>query len=209
MSEDFTKDVDFSWFKSKVIHDFNGAMKFLDWLDSLPEDEDYAADIEATGFPMDKYYEWTGLSICNKNFGGFISFTDIRLNNTEENYNKLLKKLAIFLEKRMSHIWVFNLQYEFLAFHRMLGVDLYNLCDAGVYNILDGFHKDKKYSLKWTAQRVLQAKVWDTEFDWISDTIDSMLFTIEGKLKKEQHKVLKVTPENYKQTDEWKDSESN
>ena len=204
MSEDFTKVVDFRWFKSKVIHDFRGAMKFLDWLDSLPEDEDYAADIEATGFPMDKYYEWTGLSICNKNFGGFISFTDIRLNDTEENYNKLLKKLAIFLEKRMSHIWVFNLQYEFLAFHRMLGVDLYNLCDAGVYNILDGFHKDKKYSLKWTAQRVLQAKVWDTEFDWISDTIDSMLFTIEGKLKKEQHKVLKVTPENYKQTEEWK-----
>ena len=204
MSPDFTRDVDFSWFKSKVIHDFQGAMKFLDWLDNLPEDEDLAADIEASGFPMDKWYEWSGVSICNKNFGGFISFTDIRLTDTEENYNILLKKLAGILEKRMSHIWVFNCQYEFLAFHRMLGIDLYNLCDAGVYNILDGYHRDKKYSLKWTAQRILKAKVWDTEFDWISDTIDSMLYMVEGKLKKDKHKVLKVTPDNYQQTEEWK-----
>ena len=204
MSPEFTQDVDFSWFKSKVIHDFQGAMRFLDWLDSLPMDEDFAADIEASGFPMDKWYEWSGVSICNKNFGGFISFTDIRLTDTEENYNTLLKRLGDFLVRRMSHIWTFNMGYEFLAFHRMLGVDLYNLCDAGVYNILDGYHKDKKYSLKWTAQRVLKAKVWDTEFDWISDTVDSMLYTVEGRLKKDKHKVLKVTPENYKLTNEWK-----
>ena len=205
MSPEFTADVDFGWFKSKVIHDFEGAMRFLDWLDSLPDDEDYAADIEASGFPMDKWYEWSGVSICNKNFGGFISFTDIRLNDTEENYNILLKKLGNFLVKRMSHIWTFNLNYEFLAFHRMLGVDLYNLCDAGVYNILDGYHVNKKYSLKWTAQRVLHAKVWDTEFDWISDKVESMLFTIEGKLKKDKHRILKVDQNNYQQTEEWKE----
>lgn len=205
MSPEFTRDMDFSWFKSKVIHDFQGAMKFLDWLDSLPEDEDFSTDIEGSGMPMDEWYEWSGVSICNKNFGGFISFTDIRLNDTEENYKILLKRLGDFLVKRMSHLWCFNIFYEFMVFHRMLGVDLYNLCDAGVYNILDGYHVNKKYSLKWTAQRVLHAKVWDTEFDWISDKVESMLFTVEGKLKKDKHKVLKVDPNNYENTDEWKE----
>ena len=85
----------------------------------------------------------------------------------------------------------------------MFGVDLYNLLDASVYNVLDGLNL-KKYSLKWTAQRVLGVKVWDTEFDWISDTIDSMLYVEEGKLKKEKHKVLKVNPGNFEQTEEWK-----
>ena len=40
MSPGFTQPVDFSWFQSKVIHDFTGAMKFLDWLDNLPEEEE-------------------------------------------------------------------------------------------------------------------------------------------------------------------------
>ena len=205
MSPEFTKDVDFGWFKSKVIHDFQGAMRFLDWLDSLPEDEDIGFDFEASGMGLDKWFEVSGLSLCNKNFGAFISFTDIRHNNTKEEYKTLLKRLGDILYRRQSHLVTYNLQYEQCVSHRIFGVDLYNLLDASVYNVLDGFHENKKYSLKYTAQRILHAKVWDTEFDWISEVIDSMLYTEEGKLKKDKHKILKVdSAEDIEKTDEWK-----
>lgn len=204
MSSEFTRDMDFSWFKSKVIHDFQSAMRFLDWLDSLPEEEDIALDYESSGLALDKWFELSGLSLCNRNFGAFISLTDIRHNNTKEEYDVLMKRIGCILEKRQSHIVVYNSMFEQAVSHRMFGVYLYNLIDASVYNILDGENL-KRYSLKWTAQRILHAKVWDTEFDWISDIIDSMLYTEEGKLKREKHKVLKVdSAESLEKTDEWK-----
>ena len=203
MSPDFTRDVDFSWFKSKVIHDFQGAMKFLDWLDNLPEDEDLGYDVESSGKSLDKWFELSGLSLCNKKFGAFISLTDIRHTAKAGEYDTLMKRLGYILNKRQSHLITYNLMYEQAVSHRMFGVDLYNLLDSSVINILDG-ENAKKYSLKWTAQRVLYAKVWDTEFDWISDTLDSMLYIEEGKLKKDKKKVLRVTPETFEQTDEWK-----
>lgn len=205
MSPEFTQDVDFSWFKSKVIHDFQGAMRFLDWLDSLPMDEDLGFDFEASGMALDKLFELSGLSLCNRNFGAFISLTDIRHNNTKEEYAELFKRLGDILYRRQSHLVTYNLQYEQAVSHRMFGVDLYNLLDASVYNVLDGFHENKKYSLKYTAQRILHAKVWDTEFDRISEVIDKMLYTEEGKLKKDKHKVLRVhSVEELEKTDEWK-----
>lgn len=209
LSEGFTVHRDFSWFKQKVIHTFEEAMIMIDYMDSLPEDTNYGFDYEASGFSNEIDFEISGASISTISYAGFISFTDIRhqvLNSTPEKYQTLLQRLRDFLEKRQDHIWVFNLQYEYQVSHRMLnGVDLYNLCDAGVFNVLDGNHLLKKYSLKWTANMILQSTVWDTEFDRISDLIDSMLFEVVGKLKKDKHKELKVTKENYKETPEWKE----
>lgn len=204
MDPSFTVPVDFSWFKYKVIHTFQEAVNFLNYLDSLPENQDYGFDYEASGMPLEKQFEISGAAICTEQYGGFISFTDLRHNSTQQEYYQVLELLGKFLVKRMSHVWTYNMQYEFQVSHRMLGVDLYNLCDASVYNVLDGYHL-KKYSLKWTAQRILGANVWDTEFDYISDLIDSMLFEEVGRLKAEKHKVLKVTKSNFKDTSEWKE----
>lgn len=203
MSPEFTVHRDFSWFQHKVIHTFPEAMNFLEYLESLPLDTNYGFDYEASGMPLDVWFEISGASICTTKYGGFISFTDIRDSVTQEDYIALLGRLGKFLVDRMNHVWTYNMQYEFQVSHRMLGVDLYNLCDASVFNVLDGNHL-KKYSLKWTGNMILQSTVWDTEFDRISDLIDSMLFTEVGKLKKEKKKVLKVTPEDFKNTDEWK-----
>ena len=203
MSPDFTRDVDFSWFKSKIIHTLNDAHKFFDWLEKLPEDEYVSLDYEASGMTLDVWFELSGFSICNLEYGAFVSLTDLRHNSTQEDYAKFMERVGKYLDKKQDHIVCYNIQYEQSASHRMFGVYLYNLLDASVANVLDGEHY-KKLSLKHTAQRVLMAKVWDTEFDWISDTIDSMLYMEEGKLKKDKHKVLKVTPETFEQTDEWK-----
>ena len=188
LSESFTVHRDFSWFKQKVIHTFEEAMNMIDYMDSLPENTNYGFDYEASGFPNEVNFEISGASISTISYAGFISFTDIRhqvLNSAPEKYQTLLQRLRDFLEKRQDHIWVFNLQYEYQVSHRMLnGVDLYNLCDAGVFNVLDGNHLLKKYSLKWTANMILQSTVWDTEFDRISDLIDSMLFEEVGKIEK-------------------------
>lgn len=203
-SEDFAKHRDFSWFKQKVIHDYQGAMSLLNYMDSLPEDTDYGYDYEGSGMPLDKWYELSGVSICTTEFGGFISFTDLRHNSTKEQYNDVLSHLAQFVMKRMTHIWTYNLQYEYQVSHRMLGIDAYELSDASVVNVLDGFHL-KKFSLKWTGNRVLETTVWDADFDRISEIIDSMLFEVTGKLKKDKHKIIKpgLTPDNFKETPEW------
>ena len=202
MDPTFTNHVDFSWFQSKVIHDFDGAIKFINWLDSLPESQKYGFDYEASGMALDKWFEISGASLCTQMFGGFISFTDIRHTSTQEEYQYLCEKFGKFIEKRQSNLVTYNMQYEQAVSHRMFGVDLYNLMDASVYNVIEGNHL-KKYSLKWTAQKYLHATVWDTEFDRISDLIDSMLFEVVGKLKADKHKELKVTQQNFDQTPEW------
>lgn len=203
MNPSFSDHRDFSWFKQKVLHTFEESMKFLDYIDSLPLDTPLGFDYEASGMALDKWFELSGASICTTQYGGFISFTDVRHNTRKEYYVQLLKRLGNILEKRQDYIWVYNMLYEFQVSHRMLGVDLYNLCDASSFNVLDGNHL-KKYSLKYTANLILQSTVWDTEFDRISDLIDSMLFDTVGKLKREKHKVLKVTKDNFKETREWK-----
>ena len=202
MDHSFTNHVDFSWFQSKIIHDYEGACRFLDWLDSLPEDQFYGFDYEASGMALDKWFEISGASICTQMYGGFISFTDIRHTASPEQYQDLCQRFARFIDKRQSHLVTYNMQYEQAVSHRMFGVDLYNLMDASVYNVIEGNHL-KKYSLKWTAQKYLHATVWDTEFDRISDLIDSMLFEVVGKLKADKHKELKVTQQNFDQTPEW------
>ena len=200
----FTDHRDFSWFKQKVIHDFPGAMNLLNYMDSLPMDTDFGYDYEGSGMALDKWYELSGVSICTTQFGGFISFTDLRHNSTPEQYQCVLAKLGEFVMKRMTHIWTYNLQYEYQVSHRMLGIDAYELSDSSVVNVLDGFHL-KKYSLKWTGNRVLETTVWDADFDRISEIIDSMLFEVTGKLKKDKHKILKpqLTPDNFTETPEW------
>lgn len=204
LDPDFTKKVEFPGFKQYIIHTYQDAMSFLDTIDSLPLDTDLGFDYEASGMPLDVWFEISGASIATENYSGFISFTDIRhqVGKESSEYQYLLKRLGEILVKRMSHVWAYNMQYEFQVSHRMLGVDLYNLCDASVVNTMDGNHM-KKYSLKWTGQNVLEVNTWDVEFDKISDLIDSMLFTEEGKLKKDKHQVLKVDQTNFDQTPEW------
>lgn len=204
LDPDFTKKVEFPGFKQYIIHTYQDAISFLDTIDSLPLDTDLGFDYEASGMPLDVWFEISGASIATENYSGFISFTDIRhqIGKESSEYQYLLKRLGEILVKRMSHVWAYNMQYEFQVSHRMLGVDLYNLCDASVVNTMDGNHM-KKYSLKWTGQNVLEVNTWDVEFDKISDLIDSMLFTEEGKLKKDKHQVLKVDQTNFDQTPEW------
>lgn len=204
MSPGFTNKVKFPGFKQKVLKTIEEAENYMRWADSQPLDTNWGFDYEASGKPLDRYFEISGFSLCNTKFGAFISLTDIRHQiGKGERYMMFLKGLGKFLEKRMKNVWVFNMQYEFQVSFRMLGVDLYNLCDSGIYNVLDGYHLNKKYSLKWTAQRILGIEVWDAEFDRISDLVDSMLFTEVGKTKAEKHKILKVTQDNFMSTPEW------
>lgn len=206
LSPEFVRPVSFSGFQHKIIHDYHGALRFLEYLDSLPLEQHYGMDYEASGMPLDKEFWLSGVAICTERFGGFISLTDIRHSYPEGSpeYSNLLKLLGEFFKKRMDHIWTYNMQYEWQVSHRVLGVDLYNLCDASAVNVMDGFHL-KKFSLKWTAQRVLGVNVWDSEFDRISELIDSGLYEIVGKLKKDQRKVFKVDQSSFYNTPEWKE----
>ena len=205
MSPEFCQERDFSYFEQRVIHTYGESLAFLDFFYNLPLGTDLGFDYEASGMPMDVYYEITGAALCTFKNGAFFSFSDIKRTSTPEQYNDFLFKFGKILERHQEHIWTYNLQYEQQATWRVFGLDL-EFCDAGVYNIIEAFHL-KKYSLKWTAQRVLAATVWDTDFDRLSDLFDEMYFeTVQDpnvKGKKGLTKVLKVTPENYQLTPEW------
>lgn len=205
LDSSFAIPKDFSWYQHIVVHEPRQAMEMLNYFDNLPLTTAYGFDYEASGMPLDPWFEISGASICTTQYGAFLSFTDLRHTCTsQEQYQSILDKLREFLLRHMSNIWVYNMQYEFQVSHRMLkGVDLYNLCDASVFNVIDGYHEFKKYSLKWTSNRVLESTVWDTEFDRISDLVDSMLFEETGKLKRDKKKVLKVDQSTFKSTPEW------
>jgi hypothetical protein len=205
LSPDFTFKVTFPGFKQAVLRTYDEAVRFLGYLEAFPMEQNFGYDYEGSGMPLDKWYELSGVSISTESFAGFISFTDVRheIGGNSQEYKGLLRRLGQWLVTRMDHVWTYNMQYEFQVSHRMLGVDAYNLCDTSIVNTLDGHHL-KNFSLKWTAQRILGVNTWDVEFDKISDLIDSMLFVVEGELKKDKHKVLKITKDNFEQTEEWK-----
>ena len=207
MDPGFTTHIDLSWFKYKCICDFEGAIRFLDWLDSLPEDASFGFDYETSGMPHIKTGFWvSGCSIVTNQgwIGAYISWTDLRHTCTKEQYEYFKKRLGDFLEKRQRRIWTYNMTFEFQVSKRELNRDLLDLADSSVFNIMDGMNY-KKLSLKFAGQYFLKVDQWDSEFDRISDLIDSMLFEEVGKLKKDKHKVLKVTLENYKETPEWQE----
>ena len=189
----------------KVLKTYEDCSNFMTWLENLPKDEYFGFDYEASGMPLDKWFELSGASICNSQYAGFLSFTDLRKNAIPDQYRDILRRLGNWLEKRQDHVVVFNMQYEYQVSRRMLGVNLYNLVDAQVINVLDSYHRDKKYSLKWTAQRVLGVQVWDQHFDRLSDLLEEMYFEVKGKTKKDQVKVYKVTKENFHLSPEFRE----
>lgn len=206
LSPEFTRKIDFPGFKYKVIHDWEGALRFLDWCDSLPLDTDFGFDYEASGMPMEKVFAVSGYAISTEKYAGFVSLTDIRhqVGEDSKEYREVLDRTAKLLVKRQKHMWTYNLQYEYQVSHRLLGVDLYDLCDASVVNVLDGNH-EKHFSLKFTAQFVLGVDVWDSDFDRLSELIEHMILEEVGKLKRDKHFVVKITPDTFENTPEWKE----
>lgn len=202
LSPSFSADMDFSWFKHKTIHTYPEAISFLNWASSLPIDTRFGFDYETSGMALDKEFYVSGLSLCTTRFGAFISLTDLRRTAGKDEFDEICIKIANFLQTRQDYLFVFNSQFEFQVSHRVFGVDLYNLCDSQVVNVLNGDHLHKKYSLKWTAQRILKAKVWDTDFDYLNKLLDDMYFSYHPKTGK-RLEDLKVTPGNYRLSPEW------
>lgn len=170
LSDDFVKMYDFSHFKQVVVSDYRSAIKFLAYFDSL--NCEFGYDFETSGMPTVPDFKITGCSICTVNYGAFFSFTDIRRNSTDEEWKSFLDKFALFSYNHQSDIWTYNLQFEQHVNLRSFGLDL-ELCDSSVYNIIEGFHS-KKYSLKWTVQRVLLFSSYDDDFDYLNHTLNRM-----------------------------------
>lgn len=209
LSDEFTKQITYSGFNHRLISTVSDAIEFIKEMDSLPDTQHYGFDYETSGLALDKEFWVSGLSIVTETTGAFISFSDIRRElggEDNDDFRGMLKIIGDFLVKRMNKIWTYNVQFEWQVSNRIFGVDLYNLCDASVVNTMDGYHM-KKYSLKWTAQRVLGVNVWDSEFDRIEELIDSMYYTTEGKLKRDKKKIIKISGTDFKDTPEWKELE--
>lgn len=201
MSQEFTKKRDFSYYKQLVIHSYQNSLQFLKYF--YDSNEDLGFDYETSGMPDQIDFKITGASLCDKQYGAFFSWTDIKKSSTPEQFEDFKNRFAAILVKNQNRLWAYNLQFEQMVSFREFGVDL-ELCDAGVYNILDAFH-GKKYSLKWTAQRCLMASTWDTDFDYLNDKLDEMYYDRipDPDNKKNTIKVLKCNKDNFMNTKEF------
>ena len=63
--------------KADLFYTHDETLKFLEWIKCLPLNEPLGFDYEASGMPLDKWFEISGASLCNNLFGAFISFTDL------------------------------------------------------------------------------------------------------------------------------------
>lgn len=203
MSPQFCEKRQFPKFKYKIAKTCQEAYPALDYFYNLPVGTDIGFDYETSGKAMDAEFCITGaafaLAYSNLQCAVFISFQDIRKNNTPEEYEEMKKRFARILVKHQRGIWTFNLTYESSVSWREFGVEL-EMNDSSCFNTIDGHHS-KNFSLKWTAQRLLGGgdvyrlpgmyegpgiEPWDSEFDFLEETIGRMYYTdvyVKGKKK--------------------------
>ena len=111
------------------------------------------------GFPTNPNFVITGSSICTPQHGCFFDFEQIEKNSTPEEWIQFQKEFGNLIEMKQKNLWAYNMQFEQMVTFRVFGKDI-EINDASVYNVIQGYHY-KKYSLKWTAQRILGISSWD------------------------------------------------
>lgn len=222
-SPDFCKVRVFQNYTWRIVKTYSDALTWLEFYDSQPTKQKIGFDYETSGMPMEVHLWITGAALCAKRSSTFFSFTKIQENSTPEQYQDFMVRFGKLLKKHDLDLWVYNMQFEQQVSWRFFKQEL-ELNDTSVFNIMDGLHS-KNYSLKWSIQRLLgggdmvtpslqdpkwdQGGIipWDTDFDRLEELLDSMYFEMRQipgtKGKKQQEKVLKVTPENYQGTPEW------
>lgn len=151
LSSKFIEKRNYSSFKQVVVHTYKESLPFLDYF--YFSNNNLGFDYETNGFPMDIKFWITGCSLCDSNYGCFFSWIDIENSCNKEEFEDFKIRFSKILIKNQKRLWAYNLQFEQQVSFREFGVDI-QICDASVYNILDAYH-DKKYSLKWSAQRLL------------------------------------------------------
>lgn len=211
MSQEFIKKWDYSKFKYAVTHTYEDSLRYLAFFNSLNEELGY--DFETSGMSTEPDFFITGCSVTTENYGIFFSFTDIKRGSTKEQYQDFLRRFSSLSVKHQSDIWAYNLQFEQHVNFREFGTDL-ELCDAAVYNIIEGFH-GKRYSLKWTAQRVMNKRgmpnsgilSWDDAFDELNDKFNKMYWkeVPDPNNPKVSMKVPNCTIDNFEDTSEFKE----
>lgn len=208
MSEDFVEkspvNKDVSTFNVQIAKTYKEAIDYLTEIDNAPLDYPMGFDYETSGVDTKELYFYvSGFALATEQGSFYVSLSDIKRTSTGQQLNHLYSTIARFIEKRQEYLWPFNKRYEYEVTHREFGIDAFEMADAAVINILDGFHQ-KRYSLKWTAQRVLGVDVWDTDFDILMELLESMFFEVVGKGKNRTYE-LKVTKRDYKRTKEWEE----
>lgn len=201
LSSKFIEKRDYSSFKQVVVHTYKESLPFLDYF--YFSNNNLGFDYETNGFPMDIKFWITGCSLCDSNYGCFFSWIDIENSCNKEEFEDFKIRFSKILIKNQKRLWAYNLQFEQQVSFREFGVDI-QICDASVYNILDAYH-DKKYSLKWSSQRLLGVSSWDDDFDVLNDLLDDMYWEkIKDKKGRVIEKIEKCTINDFHMTEEFK-----
>ena len=175
MSPVFCHTRSFPDFKTKIIKNYSDSLMFLEFFWNLDLGTEIGFDYETSGMAMESDLKVTGAALATTEYGAFWSFTDIQKSCADQSqWEDFKSRFAAVLTKHQSSLWAYNIQFEQQVSWREFMIDI-EINDASVYNVLDGYHS-KNYSLKWTAQRLLQVSVWDTDFDMLGELFDSLYY---------------------------------
>ena len=226
MSPKFTQVRTFPDYTWRIIKTYEDAIQELEYFESLPKSIKKGFDYETSGMPLEVTLFISGAALCARRRSIFFSFTEILRNSGPEAYQKFMERFGKLLRDQDESLWVYNLQFEQQVTWRFFGIET-SLNDTSVFNVMDGLHA-KNYSLKWSIQRLLGGGdtvtpslgdiekwdsggiiPWDTDFDRLEELLNSMYFEYQQepgtKGKKNMVRVIKVTPETYKNTPEWQE----
>lgn len=149
--------------KSIILKD---EMVMLEWLEYFYKLDDLLGfDYETSGFPEDVSQITMGFSISDDSYSVYFDYTSVKDRAT---FDAAHKKV---LDKNSRRMCVYNSMFEKGTTYRRIPY-LYPFIDAAVINIIEE-RNWKRYSLKYTGQKVLEAESWDDDFDYLVDMLTS------------------------------------
>lgn len=220
ISPEFTRVREFPDYSWQIVKTWEQVVPVLEYLENLPVGTESGFDYETSGMPLIPDLQVPGAAIAIGRGSVYFSFQDLSENLTKEQFDHVKDVIGRFLGKHQENIWTYNTQFEQQVTFRYFGVEA-AFPDTGVYNVLDGIHF-KNFSLKWTIQRLLGGGdtctpglsdrtqwdkggilPWDTDFDYLTDILNTMYYGEAASVKGNRPTDLIVTPASFESTKEW------
>lgn len=150
--------------KPQYVSATSEAIKVLDRLSKLPDDQLFGYDYESNGTPNEYNFLLSGLGISTETESYWFEF------RLMDDINRFYKEgLIPFLIKKGENCIVFNVTFEYMSTYRIVHKFI-RFIDLNLINVINS--RGPWMNFKWTARKICNVNSWDDDFDTMSDDID-------------------------------------
>lgn len=157
---------------SRIMYTFAEAMNVINILYDYKNE--LSLDYETTGMPDKAGFKILLASFCTQELHSVgLDFEAIEEEiGTERMKSEFYPAFGNLLFKLQHQIWTANMSYEVLVSYYVFHLWM-EFNDVFAYNYIEGFNF-KRFSLKYSAQRILRINSWDDDFDYLTDTLEKL-----------------------------------